>query len=248
MLICPRAILGFIASAVKYASQNLEKIMQYVTGENLSPLNLLTGNRYGGPTALILLVINIFLFHGLTSLSSIFAWLPVFISVTLLATVNVAPGVMIIATFFGEVLLALIELGRPVRTPGDQVVDMEQAQGPLLGMAEHPTFGYRRYRSIPAMLSYIHGLPEARNLEPHDEEIDESVELDGSSLSTTTEVRLLVQPLDPVPDMVPQYIALAPIGSMDEQSVCFPQAPQDHPLEMPYPIMEESSFGILVPG
>lgn len=82
------------------------------------------------------------------------------------------------------------------------------------------------------MLSYIHGLPEARNLEPHDEEIDESVELDGSSLSTTTEVRLLVEPLDPVHDMV----------------ICFPQAPQDNPLEMPFPIMEESSFGLLVPG
>ncbi len=44
--------------------------MQYVTGGNLSLLNLLTGNRYGGPTALTLLAITLLLFHGLTSWST----------------------------------------------------------------------------------------------------------------------------------------------------------------------------------
>jgi hypothetical protein len=230
-----------------YALQNLENIIKYVTEENLGSLNLLTVDRYGGPTVLTLLAINVFLFHGLTSLRPLVIWLPLFVSATLLATVHVAPGVGRIVTILGE------EPGRPVETPRDQAMDMEQGQDPLPGMAEHP-FGYRRHRSMGSILSYIRGLPEIRNLEPHDEGIDGSVELDVSSISTTTEVRLLVQPLDPVPDLAPQYIALAPINPMDEQSVYFPQTPQGQPLEMPFPgstsrpTTEDSSMELLVPG
>jgi hypothetical protein len=238
---------------VKYALQNLEQIIQYVTGKNLSMLNLLIVNRYGGPTALTLLAIILFLFHGLRSWSPVITWLPVFVSVTLLATVNLAPGLSVTVAALGDGLLALIALGGPIRTPRAQAMDVEQARDPLPGMSEPPTFDYRRYRSTDSIQSFIQHLPEVRNPELHDQGIDESVELDINSISTTTEIRLLMQHLDPVPDLAPQYIALAPIGQMDEQSVCFPQAPHNHLLEVPFSRdtsssrVEEPSLELLVP-
>ncbi len=184
----------------------------------------------------------------------IFTWLPVFVSVALLSAVNIAPAVTEIVTALSEGLLALRELGRTIGLPREQTMDVEQAQDVSPGMTEHLTYGHRRYRNVGSIWSYLHRLPEARNLELPEDRVSESVDLDGTSISTTTEIRALLEPMESDPDLAPQYIPLAPIRVMNEQSLAFPQTPQALPPEKPFPrrapspSVEEHSLELLIPS
>jgi hypothetical protein len=192
------------------------------------------------------LVITLFLFHGLTSWIPVFTWLPVFVSTTLLAAVNIAPGVTERFTV-GEGFFVLREQREPTGTLRNQTPDLERAQGLPPGMVELLPFDYRRYRSANSIWSYIRRLPEPRNLESPEDGTNESIELDDDSLSTSSAIIQMIQPLNPDPGLDPQYIAVANIGPMDEQRIYFPEAPQDNPLEMDLEI-EEPSLEILIPA
>jgi len=207
---------------------------------------VLTINRHVIPTTFTFLGVTLFLFHGLTSITPVFTWLPVFVSATLLATVNVSPGVAEKLIGLGEGLFALSELRGAIGTPWDQAIALEEGRGLLPRMSELQTPSYWGLISARSIRSSLHRPQEARDL-GSPEGTDESIELDDGSLSTSSEIRLTMQPLDADPEYVPQYNAIARIGLMDEQRVYFPEAPQDNPPEMDRTI-EEPSLRIMVPG
>src|SRR5208282_3476946 len=65
-------------------------------------------------------------------------WLPIFTSITLLATINIAPGVMEFLTTLGTIFSRLREMETRSRTPREQEIDPEQGQSLLQEMIEHP--------------------------------------------------------------------------------------------------------------
>lgn len=147
----------------------------------------------------------------------------------------------------GEGLFVLRGLREPTGTLRNQALDVEQGQGLPPGMVELPPINNRRYRSVNSIWSYIHRLPEPRHLVSPEDGTSESIELDNDTLSTSSDIRRMVQPLNHGPGLVPQYIAIANIGPMDEHRIYFPEAPQDNPLEMDLGI-GEPSLEILVPA
>jgi hypothetical protein len=207
---------------------------------------VLTISRHCIPTTFTALAVTLFLFHGLTSMTPLLTWFPVLVSATLLATVNVAPGVTETLIGLIEGLFALSELRGTIGTRWDQAITLEEGRGLLPRMSELQTPSYWGLISARSTRSSLHRPQEARDL-GSPEGTDESIELDDESLSTSSEIRLMMQPLDAGPEYVPQYNAIAGIGLMDEQRVYFPEAPQDNPPEMDRTIAEPS-LRIMVPG
>jgi hypothetical protein len=189
-------------------------------------------NRFGPSTALALLAVTLTLLHGVTSWIPVLRWIPIWTSLTLLGSVNVAPRVIQTITTLGAGFSAIIEIGIRSRTGLVQEMDLEETVVLLQEMAEGPNTGYQGPDAFEFLLGHMNHPPEAVDPELGEENPD-SLQLDSGSVSTRSDVRQILQNLNQMPNQVSQDTAFASLGTVPEQNGTFPQAPQDQLFEMP---------------
>lgn len=204
-------------------------------------------NRFGPSTALALLAITLFLLHGAPNWLSVFRWSPIFTSLTLLASVNVAPRMIRTMTTLGAGFSAIMLMGLRFRTEMDREIDLEQTVGLLQEMVELPDAGHQRPNDFDILLGHMDRSSQAEDHEPAEGTLD-SLELDSGSISTSLTVRALLRCFNSVPSQVPQEMVNSSVGSMPEQNIIFPQIPEYQLSETPLirstssPRTEESSL------
>jgi hypothetical protein len=209
-------------------------------------------NRFGPPTAFTLLAVTLFLLHGALNWLSIFRWSPIFTSLTLLASVNIAPRMIRSMTILGAGFSAIMLMGLRSRTEIDREIDLEQTVGLLEEMVELSDAGHERPDDFDFLLGHMDRLPEAEDHEEA-EETPDSLELDSGSVSTSLTVRALLRYFNSVPSQVPRETVNSSVGSMPGQNIIFPQTPEDQLSEMPLvrsassPRTEESSLVHMMP-
>src|SRR5438552_621488 len=121
-------------------------------------------NRFGPSTALALLAVTLFLLHGAPNWLSIFRWSPIFTSLTLLASVNVAPRMIRTMTTLGAGFSAIMLMGLRFRREMDREIDLEQIVD-LQEMVELPDAGHQRPDDFDFLLGHMDHLPEAEDHE-----------------------------------------------------------------------------------
>jgi hypothetical protein len=215
---------------------------------------VLTIHRLGPPTALVVLAITLILLHGVTNWIPVLRWFPIWISLTLLASVNIAPRVIETLYTLGAGFSALAELGIRSGTRTGQEIDLEQRVGLLQEMAELPNAGHQSYEEFDLLLGHMDHLPEAEDPELAEESPD-SLSLDSGSVSTSPAVRRLMQHFNQMPSQVSQNTVCSAIDPMPRQSMSFPQTSEDqHLLDLPLvrstssSRTEESSLVHMIPG
>lgn len=173
-----------------------------------------------------MLAIGFMLFHGVTNWMTPAAWLPVFTSITLLATVHIAPGVMEVLIRFGAGFSRLLDIGDHYEIPGERIRDIELGQpgGLVPEMSENPGAGYQGSEDIEFTISHMREVDVSVF---RDEGTDESVDLDDSTVITRPSIALWMRVLDPAPRPPLQDAALAHIVPTSEQNVFFPETPHD---------------------